>query len=151
VIRTLGFYSTQFEWHCPRLNTYMESLCKYTNQLQILIKKQFSHFTLPHSNISMCSLVWFLPVPATPQVQYPLHQLRQNNSPAFVVLDDLNNNRHLSQTPTAVPRSNFLEIPPSKQQPRRGSGHNWMPSWHDAPTSIWTMNTYYAHKSTLCI
>jgi len=88
----------------------------------------------------MRSLVWFLPVPTPPQVQYPLHQLQQDNSPAFVVLGDLNNNNnnnsHLSQTLTAVPRSNFLEIPPSKQQPRRGSGHNWMPSWHDAPTSI---------------
>jgi hypothetical protein len=70
-------------------------------------------------------------------VQYPLHQLEKNNNRAFVVLDDLNNNSRLSQAPTAIPRSNFLEIPPNKQQPQRGGNHgNWMPPWHDAPTSI---------------
>ncbi|XP_069702644.1 uncharacterized protein [Periplaneta americana] len=71
-------------------------------------------------------------------VQYPLHQMEQNNNPAFVVLDDLNNNNHYSQATTAIPRSNFLDIPP-KQQSRRGGGGghvNWMPPWHDAPTSI---------------
>ncbi|PSN39425.1 hypothetical protein C0J52_12347 [Blattella germanica] len=71
-------------------------------------------------------------------VVYPLRQAEQNNNPAFVVLDDLNNNSRFSQAATAIPRSNFLEIPPSKQHPRRGGGHHvtWMPPWHDAPTSI---------------
>ncbi|KAJ9596585.1 hypothetical protein L9F63_012418, partial [Diploptera punctata] len=68
-------------------------------------------------------------------VAYPLQQIEQNNNPAFVVLDDLNNNSHFPQAPTAVPRSNYLEIPSSKQNPRRNHV-NWMPPWHDAPTSI---------------
>ncbi|XP_023703734.1 uncharacterized protein LOC111862495 isoform X2 [Cryptotermes secundus] len=139
-----GSYEPTFRLHVMNVDDAYDENDDFARRRRRGRRRPSSRSSPPHPTLSRSIVSSRAPspeiahqFPTTPQVQYPLFPLKNNSNPAFVVLDDLNNNSRMSQAPMATPRSNFLQIPPGKQQPQRGGSHgNWMAPWHDAPASI---------------